>query len=384
MRVALISSVVPINTGGGYLMLHRHFTQACDIDLLVVSDGAVPGFNHGVLKHRFSSRLFKRLAKTRLKLWAGDAQEFFLPCNPGRVAEICRDFKPDVILTVAHGNLWRLALREARSSKVPLATIFYDWWSDLSGTHETLKPLLDKQFRALHQNSTLSLCICEGMLSALGPHPRAEVIYPISGSTGPLISNGPRTTNMPGKLKVVYTGNLGDYGWMVQAALEATKEHPLIRLEAIGGNPAWPALFKKDMQERGLWHDFVPVEKLDSWLTTANAFLVTMRFEPHLRRFMETSFPSKIANYAQFHKPIIIWGPEYCSAVRWARRGDWALCITDNQPMALLDALEKLANSTAWQTRLTERAKQAALTDFNPDRLQRQFISSLQRIKSHL
>jgi glycosyltransferase involved in cell wall biosynthesis len=172
-------------------------------------------------------------------------------------------------------------------------------------------------------------------------------------------------------------GNLAEYGGMVQAALEATKEHPRIRLEAIGGNPAWPASFKIEIQERGLWYDFVPEEKLGIWLNTADAFLVTMRFEPHLRRFMETSFPSKLAHYAQFHKPIVIWGPEYCSAVRWARVKDSALCVTDPSPLALVRALETLNDRE--RERWSAKAREAANDDFNPDKIQRQFLDAIKR-----
>jgi len=35
----------------------------------------------------------------------------------------------------------------------------------------------------------------------------------------------------------------------------------------------------------------------------------------------------------------------------------------------------------AWQASLTERAKQAAQTELNPERLQRQFLGSLQNVK---
>jgi glycosyltransferase involved in cell wall biosynthesis len=377
MKVILISSIVPGIAGGGSLVLYHHFKEPGDIDLLVVSGGPVPGFNHVVIKHRFCSRVFMRVAKTRLRRWGLDCQEFFLPCNPARVAQICRSFKPDVILTVAHGGFWRLALREARASRVPLVTLFQDWWPDLSGTHETIRPFLDKQFRALHQNSTVSLCVCEGMLAALGPHPGAEILHAICSRCSPSTSHNNGQPAVSGELKMIYTGNLGDYGGMVQAALEATKEHPRIRLEAIGGNPAWPASFRNEMQERGLWHDFVPQEKLGHWLVTADAFLVAMRFEPRLRRFMETSFPSKMIHYAQFHKPIIIWGPEYCSAVRWARVKDSALCVTDPSPSALIRALETL--DARGRERWAAKAREAANDDFNPDKIQRQFLDAIKR-----
>jgi glycosyltransferase involved in cell wall biosynthesis len=377
MKVILISSVVPDDAGGGKLLLYRHFKDMGDIEFLVVSDGVVPDFNHVVLKHRPLSRVFKRMEKTCLRHWGFDAQEFFLPCNPKQVSEICKNFKPDVIITVAHGNLWRFALKEARSSGIPLMTIFHDWWPDLSGTHEAIKPFFDKQFRALHRNSTVSLPVCEGMLAVLGSHSRAEVLYPIPNASMSSISHANGQTDVAGRLKIIYMGNLGEYGGMVKAALEAINTSPQIRMEVRGRNQDWPTLFNKEMEERGLLHDFVPEEQLGDWLDTADAFLVTMRFEPHFRRFMETSFPSKLTHYAQFHKPIVIWGPEYCSAVRWARIKNSALCVTDPSPTALVRALETLSGQE-WQ-RWAAKAREAANEDFNPRKIQRQFLQAINR-----
>jgi Glycosyltransferase Family 4 len=377
MKVILISCIVPGNEANTNPVIYRHLKGVSDVQLLVVSDGPVPGFNHVVLKHRLWSRVFKRIAKTYLKRWGLDCQEFFLQCDPTRLTAICRSFKPDVILTVAHDGLWRLAVKEARASKVPLVTIFHDWWPALSGTHEMIRPFLDKQFRALHQHSTVSLCVCEDMLAALGHRAGAEVLYPIpSGCAPPTNNSGARRDQVSG-LKIIYLGNLFDYGVMVQAALEATKEHPRIRLEVGGRTQTWSSSFKKEMKERGVWHDFIPEEKLGEWLATADAFLVTMRFEPRYRRYMETSFPSKITHYSQFHKPIVIWGPDYCSAVRWARRKNCALCITDPSPAALVRALETVSASE--MNRLADAARHLAKTEFNADLIQKQFLGALDR-----
>jgi glycosyltransferase involved in cell wall biosynthesis len=95
---------------------------------------------------------------------------------------------------------------------------------------------------------------------------------------------------------------------------------------------------------------------------------------------METSFPSKMLEMAQFGKPLVIWGPEYCSAVQWARQGNRALCVTDQNPDALRHALEKLAVSTDEQQRLAAAALQSAQTDFNPDRIQAQFMDALRSV----
>jgi hypothetical protein len=96
-----------------------------------------------------------------------------------------------------------------------------------------------------------------------------------------------------------------------------------------------------------------------------------------MRRRMETSFPSKLPEFTQFGKPIVIWGPEYCSAVQWARPGHRALCVTDPNPTALRRALERLAASPAEQERFALSARGAAQGDFNPERIQAQFLCAL-------
>ncbi len=41
-------------------------------------------------------------------------------------------------------------------------------------------------------------------------------------------------------------------------------------------------------------------------MASADAFLITIVFAPSIRRRMETSLPSKLIEFAQFGKPLII------------------------------------------------------------------------------
>jgi glycosyltransferase involved in cell wall biosynthesis len=109
------------------------------------------------------------------------------------------------------------------------------------------------------------------------------------------------------------------------------------------------------------------------------AALVVMSFALSHRRRMTTSFPSKMIDAMQLGFPVVIWGPEYCSAVKWARKGQRALCVTDANPLAIRRALEELAASPAEQERLAESSREAAATDFNHERIQAQFIDALRR-----
>ena len=104
-----------------------------------------------------------------------------------------------------------------------------------------------------------------------------------------------------------------------------------------------------------------------------------MSFDAAMQRRMSTSFPSKLTEAVQLGLPIVIWGPEHCSAVQWARRGDRALCVTNPNPSTLRRRLEELAGSQSEQEGLAARARDAAEGDFNPERIQAQFIAALQQ-----
>ena len=69
---------------------------------------------------------------------------------------------------------------------------------------------------------------------------------------------------------------------------------------------------------RGIYLGFRPPHEAASVLAGADALLVVMSFEPEHRRFMQTSFTTKFLDYTAFCKPIVVWGPEYCTPVRIA------------------------------------------------------------------
>jgi len=285
-----------------------------------------------------------------------------------------------VVVTVAHGEVSMAALRFARKHKLPLVTFFHDWWPDIPVMHPPAKWLLERNFRRLYHYSSAALCVCGGMKTALGAHCQAPVLYPIPAPPRTLKSEAQNNEGTR-PFTLIYSGNLnGSYGEALRRILEALDNHLNIRLEVRGTNPPWPDMFKAEMRDRGQWLPFAPRDELDAWLSTADAFLVPMGFEPHLRLRMETSFPSKIPEFTQFGKPLVIWGPEYCSAVQWARQGNRALCVTDPNPVALCQALEKLTESPDEQQRLATTARHAAQTDFSPDKIHAQFMEALRGV----
>ena len=378
IRVILISSVRPEPTSAGQIILYRHFCNRPEFDLEV----------YGFEPTKFSVRLFVRrvlgkiarfggifetLVNCAWVLWKGRWMDKDLP------VKFERDQKT-IVGTVAHGDGFYAAQRFAKKHNLPLVVFFQDWWPDMAGVPQPFIKLLDKHFLALAKTCALGICVCEGMKRALGGGENLQVLPPIPAETtqhSKMVS--PKKNGS--KFKILYFGNLDLYGGMLLQALRVFKNHPAIELQVRGSNPNWPEDAKKEMRDAGLWLEFAPRLELDSWLQSADAFLVPMVFEEKYRRRMETSFPSKLIEFAHFGKPLIVWGPEYCSAVRWSSNSVVAIPVTNPYPEYLVGAIQENVVSRVKLHEFSVEGFCALKKDFNALQIQSQLFSILKNIK---
>lgn len=377
IRIILISSVRPELTSAGQIILHRHLVNRNGLEVEVYGKEPVGGGIYSWIR-----RGVGRLGNSGL---IGFAEDFWALWGGRWIDETLHELPKGsqaVVLTVAHGDGFGAAMRFARRHRLPLVSIFHDWWPDMPPMRGWARRYLERRFRALYAKSDLAFCVSEGMREELGEHPRVEILYPIPDLPHDIRADSAETdipTNTK-VFKVVYAGNLQDYGPMLGVALQSLRDHPRLRLEVRGADPRWSAAFREQMKGVGCWLPFAPRPELESWLATADAFLVPMEFDSRLRRRMETSFPSKIPEFARFGKPLVIWGPDYCAAVRWARQGERALCVTDPGPEALRAALESLLGSPSERGRLELESARSAKGEFDHDLIQAQFIRALEGV----
>lgn len=370
IHIIVISSVLPQPTSAGQLLLYRHLVDKPHLTFEVHGDvPLVPSFTGLVRRvaRRLSRTRFHRFVQDILLYWNSRWIDTALPrtiSQPERT----------VVLTVAHGDGFVAAQRFARHHGLPLVSFFHDWWPDIIRVHSPFRRLIDHRFRALARESRVVFCVSEGMAEALGAAENTVVLYPIPEPSR--VSASPQRET-PKSFNVLYFGNLVDYGPMLGGALEASLKYPGLLLQARGAKPAWTAKRMETLRTSGRWLEFAPRSELDEWLATADAFLVAMLFAPAERRRMETSFPSKLAEFTQLGKPIVVWGPEYCSAVRWARNGNKALCVTSPNPDALLEQISILASDRALADRLASSARSAAQAEFNHWAIQHRFCSAI-------
>ena len=371
IRVILISSVSPSQASAGQVVLYRHLVDEPEIDLQVCKIEPSKGTLREIIR-----RVLGRLGQTRLHplcqdvmaLWRGGWIDRELP--PPDKSEL-----PTVVMTVAHEEACHAAMRYAEHYQLPLVTIFHDWWPDLPKMHAPFRSILEKSFRQLYKNSSLILCVSPGMKNALGAHQNSKVLLPIPDDSTHKTSYSADDIKRPFRLS--YAGNLTDYGPMLMGALELLKDHPDIRLEVRGNSAGWPVDFAKEMTRLGLLHPFAPRSELTSWLESADAFLITQTFDKQDERLMRTNFPSKLPEFAQFHKPLVMWGQEYASGPSWAKETGIGMVVDQKDPQQLVLALEQLCENLDKQKNLAEASKAAALSYFKPSRIQSDFMRHL-------
>lgn len=378
IRVIFISSVRPEPTSAGQIILYRHFCNRPEFDLEVYgfepTKFSVRMFVRRVLGKiaRFGG-IFETLVNCAWVLWKGRWIDKDLP------AKVERDQKT-IVGTVAHGDGFYAAQRFAKKHHLPLVVFFQDWWPDMAGVPQPFVNLLDKHFLALAKSCSLGICVCEGMKNALGCGENLQVLHDIPAET--TCQPAPNSQNsIDSKFKILYFGNLDFYGGMILELLHVLKNHPKIQFQVRGSNPSWSDDAKKEMRDAGFWLDFSPRSELDEWLQSADAFLIPMVFDKKYRRRMETSFPSKLIEFAQFGKPLVVFGPEYCSAVQWGKQKNSALCVTISDSNKLLFELEFLSKTASEREKWAINVRRAAKEEFKPSIIQNNFLSNLISLK---
>ncbi len=374
IRVILISSVRPAPTSAGPMVLHRYLVDQPGIDLEVYG-GEPTGFSFWMLVRR----VVGRLGRTKMRRWSEDMWVLL----QGRWMDGQLPVKIDprqktVVMTVAHGDGFIAARRFAKCHQLPLVSFFQDWWPDIAEVHGFAKRRLEREFRELANESAAAICISEGMKRNLGN--RNCVVLPPMPAASQARPARNAASSVGKKVQVLYFGNLAEYGCMLGEALKALEGNEHVELVVRGARPNWPVEFAAEMKRQGKWLEFAPREELEAWLESADAFLVPMEFDPAMRRRIETSFPSKLIEFSQFGKPLVVWGPEYCSAVEWARRTGAALCVTNPDAVALAGALQNLASSHALRASLATAIASTAADEFGPAEIQERFRSILHGI----
>jgi len=366
IRIFVISAVVPDAFGfGGELVLHRYLNLDPDVETKIYKWTTYP----------FRLRIIGKLKGLGLDR-VSSIIECLWPVYPKakELDEIIKSFKPDLIITVAHAWLHVAAVKASQRNRIPLITFFQDWWADSDSSSGYCNKRIDQIMRRTCQLSRQVIGVSEGMLQELGNPSHGRLIHDLPS----ILTAGQSTQSLgrsEGPLRLIYFGNLAEYGPMIESLLVLCEDRQDIELHVFGPKPNWSNGAEEHFRKVGLFHGFLPRDEFVSRVAEFDGILATMEFDKGLQRRMMTSFPSKLIEGVQFGLPIIVWGPEYCSAVKWARMKNRALCVTDPSAEALITAISehKDKNGDIDLSEYSLGSRLAAEEEFNPLKIRKQF-----------
>ena len=384
IRVLLASIVPPHNDGGSRILMYRHLVERSPFKLHVASNAdfadnllihtqlKLPWPMEKLRKSRFGPRFKRRILDFQNFVWP------LLRCQS--LESAIKDFKPDVILTLAEPSVSYMALKAAKKHGIPFAAFFMDWFPIMQGHYglPSTRHHLSSRFRRIYNECDLAFCVSDGMKKELGPHPNSHVIYPISGMK-PVSS--PETNPKNSKFRVVYVGSaLGFYGRMLQSIVQPFLQSEDFQLTIVGPNSDWSAEALSNAEKTRICLGSKPPEVAAEFLSQADVLLVVMSFEQEHELFMRTSFNTKFADYTAFGKPIIFWAPDYAAPMALARRVDATLVVNSPEPQALIAAVRKLAADPNQIQKLSEGSRALREEVLNPECLQSLFVAEIEKL----
>lgn len=298
-----------------------------------------------------------------------------------KVSQSVNGFPVEGVLTVAHGFGWLAAADIAAKRRVPLHLMVHDDWPRVADVSPGFRKRLDAHFARVYRQAESRLCVSPSMTRAYEKRYRkpAEVIYP-SRAPQCVEFDGPpdRITSDDKPFTIAFAGTINSDGYV--HALAAMQE----ALKLVDGRlKIFGPLTETEAQRVGLADDSTEVcglvnsaELLARLRAEADALFVPMSFAATDRTNMEMAFPSKLADYTATGLPLLIYGPDYCSAVAWARENSGVAEVVETES-ELSGAVDRLANDASHRVELGQRALDAGRELFSHARAQKVFRKAL-------
>lgn len=323
----------------------------------------------------------ERLVHSRLAPWYSTWLHEKAPFAARTVEERTADFEPEAILTVVHWHAYRTAAAIADRNGLPLYVMVHD---DMRAVHpiwEACRSRLDHTMGKVYRQAASRLCVSPYMAEAYEDEwgVGGDVLYPHRGAEAPRWMSPPESLGAQSEMTVGYAGSFGTAGARLLRSIADELKGQAVRFVVYSTYGADRA------RRQGMDHPRIeyrspvpPSDVIPTLRSEADALLALMRFQSQNERIARYSFPSKLTDYTATGLPIVLWGPDYWSAIRWARDHDpVAVTVTEREPSAVARALERLADDAEHRWRLAERSLEVGQQYFSHEQAVRSFFDTL-------
>lgn len=261
--------------------------------------------------------------------------------------KIINKFNPEAILTAAHGFFWIAAALAAKQFKLPLHLIIHDDWISYVPITDFMRVNANRVFEHTYQQARLRLCISPYMVEEYKRRYNASgvVLYPLRGEDTQSKEIAIRRKPQGEPLIFGYAGSISSPSYVKCIDTLSTS------VRASGGTIViYSSITKEAMKQMNVNTEnivirpLLPYQKLITQLRDeVDVLFVPMSFSPNDKINMQLGFPSKLADYTAVGLPLLIYGPPYCSAVRWANANPCTAEVIDQEePEKLRMAIQRL------------------------------------------
>lgn len=388
-KLLYIGDVPVVNSEAGELLLYRLLQSYPAESLQVMEPDS--GSPHGPAGNRLPGVAYHHLSggnRRRQPTRWGQTCTAWCHLTARRqwpqVKPVVEGFKPEAILTVMHGAAWLTASAVAKKYGLPLHVIVYDYWPRHQRVPRWLRALVDRDFGAVYRQATSRYCVSPELLRlcANNHHAQGSVLYPSQPQPASQFSapfrNG-RASQWG--LTFAYAGSLqlpGTVTHLIQLAELLEPHHGCLTIYA-SLDPAAANQSGLVRQNITLKPALAAAERVETLRNQADVLFMPMTFDDQRHGQLQTGFPDQLPEYTATGLPILIWGPPFCSAVRWAEANPGAAAVVKSPHVkALTPAVQRLVTQTDYRGQLGLKAFDVGQTYFGPAHATHKFFQNLQ------
>jgi glycosyltransferase involved in cell wall biosynthesis len=137
------------------------------------------------------------------------------------------------------------------------------------------------------------------------------------------------------------------------------------------------ALEKMGLAGRNVRRDEVRPEEIATVFEGADVAFLPLSFEPDMRHIVETSFPSKTAEYLAAGVPVLVHAPSRSAVARYCAERGCGLVVGEPNEDALREALVRLSRDAALRNELSAKALDTAGKYHDANAISQVFIEQM-------
>lgn len=265
---------------------------------------------------------------------------------------IALSWRPQAVLTVAHGYFFLAAAAVRCVLRIPLVVIVHDDWLALTEEVYIFRRIAPSLYRWALRQGDLVYAVSEGMRSHLytAYGVRADVFLPIAlpNEYADADATGPSET-----FRIAFTGTIFS---TVREGISLTAEAVNSGLLANRlGRPVELLLSTRYPEEAMVAHGWLSdhvhnqgwlsENDYKRFLASVDLLLVPVAFHASTQFYADTSFPSKLADYTASGRPVLAIAPRGSTTWDYCSQNKNAILVTEPTVDAMVDAIADAVSS---------------------------------------